>query len=80
MPGLKAGAGMRYQSQTKPNTGSFDVPSFTVFDAMVGYTTGPWRLALNITNLFDKTYVGSCTTGCFYGEPRKVIGTATYRW
>ena len=34
---------------------------------MASYTTGPWSLALNVTNLFDKTYVGSCTTGCFYG-------------
>ncbi|WP_232626000.1 TonB-dependent siderophore receptor [Achromobacter deleyi] len=80
MPGLKIGAGMRYQSSTKPNTGDFSVPSFTLFDAMASYTTGPWSLALNVTNLFDKTYVGSCTTGCFYGEPRRVIGTATYRW
>jgi iron complex outermembrane receptor protein len=30
--------------------------------------------------LTDKTYVSGCTYGCFYGEPRKVIGTATYRW
>ncbi|MBB1650689.1 MAG: TonB-dependent siderophore receptor [Delftia acidovorans] len=80
MPNLKVGAGMRYQGETKPNAGNFDVPSFTLFDAMVSYTTGPWRLALNVTNLFDKTYVGSCTTGCFYGEPRKAIATATYRW
>ncbi|GKS83152.1 TonB-dependent siderophore receptor [Acidovorax sp. SUPP1855] len=80
MPNLKVGAGMRYQGETKPNVGTFDVPSFTLFDAMVSYTTGPWRLALNVTNLFDKTYVGSCTTGCFYGEPRKAIATATYRW
>ncbi len=80
LPQLKVGAGVRYQSETKPNFGSFDVPSFTLFDAMVSYTTGPWRMALNITNLFDKTYVGSCTSGCFYGEPRRAIATATYRW
>ncbi len=80
LPGLKIGAGMRYQSSTKPNTGNFSVPSFTLFDAMASYTTGPWSLALNVTNLFDKTYIGSCTTGCFYGEPRRIIGTASYRW
>ncbi|CAB3645358.1 TonB-dependent siderophore receptor [Achromobacter pestifer] len=80
MPNLKVGGGVRYQSSTKPNSGSFDVPSFTLFDAMASYSTGPWSFALNVTNLFDKTYVGSCTTGCFYGEPRRVIGTASYRW
>ncbi|OZI71650.1 TonB-dependent siderophore receptor [Bordetella genomosp. 12] len=80
LPGFKLGAGVRYQSSTKPNTGDFNVPAFTLVDAMAGYTTGPWSLALNVTNLFDKTYVGSCTTGCFYGEPRRIIGTASYRW
>ena len=80
LPELKLGAGMRYQSETRPNSGNFSTPSFTLFDAMVSYSTGPWRLALNITNLLDKTYVGSCTTGCFYGEPRKIIATASYRW
>lgn len=80
LPTLKVGGGMRYQSETKPNVGTFDVPSFTLFDAMVSYTTGPWRFALNINNLTDKTYIGSCTTGCFYGEPRRIISTATYRW
>jgi iron complex outermembrane receptor protein len=80
LPTLKLGGGMRYQSETKPNAGKFEVPSFTVFDAMVSYTSGPWRFALNINNLTDKTYIGSCTMGCFYGEPRKVISTATYRW
>jgi iron complex outermembrane receptor protein len=80
LPTLRVGAGMRYQSSTKPNSGSYDVPSFTLFDAMVSYTTGPWRLALNVNNLFDRSYVGSCTTGCFWGEPRRVTGTATYRW
>ena len=38
-----------------------EVPSFTLLDAMVSYTTGPWRFALNATNLADKTYIGSCT-------------------
>lgn len=80
LPQLKVGGGMRYQSETRPNSGNFNAPAFTLFDAMVSYQTGPWRLALNVTNLLDKTYVGSCTTGCFYGEPRKIIATATYRW
>jgi iron complex outermembrane receptor protein len=47
---------------------------------MASYTIKQWRFALNINNLTDKTYVASCTYACFYGEPRKVIGTATYRW
>ena len=82
LPGLRVGAGVRYVGSTlgMAHGTRVEVPSFTLFDAMVSYTTGPWRLALNATNLADKTYIGSCTYGCFYGEPRRVIGTATYRW
>lgn len=46
----------------------------------LSYTTGAWRLALNVTNLADKTYVASRISTCFYGEPRKIITTVTYRW
>jgi iron complex outermembrane receptor protein len=82
LPGLRIGAGVRYVGETRglAHNTAVSVPSFTLVDAMVSYTTGPWRLALNFTNLADKTYVANCTYGCFYGEPRRVIGTATYRW
>jgi iron complex outermembrane receptor protein len=83
LPGLQVGAGMRYLGSAKGMAyGSrVNVPSFTLFDAMVAYRTGPWRFALNVSNLADKTYVGTCAMyGCFFGEPRKVIATATYRW
>jgi iron complex outermembrane receptor protein len=80
LPGLKAGLGVRYVGGTEALTIAGKVPAFTLVDAMLSYTTGPWRLALNVTNLTDKTYIASCTYGCFYGEPRKVITTATYRW
>lgn len=78
--GFKAGIGGRYVGAT---TGSYivaTVPAFTLVDAMVSYLAGPWQFALNATNLTDRNYVASCTYGCFYGEPRKVIGTVSYRW
>ncbi|MBW7900092.1 MAG: TonB-dependent siderophore receptor [Rhodocyclaceae bacterium] len=78
VPGLQAGIGVRRIGQRRAN--ALQAPSYTLVDAMVGYTTGPWRLALNVTNLTDKDYFASCTYGCFFGEPRKVIGTVTYRW
>ncbi|ODU61519.1 MAG: TonB-dependent receptor [Comamonadaceae bacterium SCN 68-20] len=83
LPGLKVGAGVRHMGEARgmAHGTPVSVPSFTLFDAMVGYHTGPWRFALNLSNLADKTYIGSCAMyGCFYGEPRKLIGTATYRW
>jgi iron complex outermembrane receptor protein len=33
-----------------------------------------------MANLTDRTYVASCTYGCFYGEPRRINVSATYRW
>ncbi|MFN3988097.1 MAG: TonB-dependent siderophore receptor [Rhodocyclaceae bacterium] len=80
LPGLKAGAGVRYVDATRGIWVDAKVPAFTLFDAMVSYSTGPWRFALNATNLTDKTYVASCTYDCFYGEPRKVIASVGYRW
>lgn len=81
LPGLKLGAGTRYVGSS---IGLFDAslitPSYSVIDAMASYTTGPWRLALNISNLADKTYLAMCPYSCSYGEPRKVIGTVSYRW
>ena len=82
LPDLKIGAGLRYVDETRGmgQGSAVSVPSYTLLDAMASYTTGAWRLALNITNLTDKTYIASCTYGCFYGEPRKAVVSATYRW
>jgi iron complex outermembrane receptor protein len=83
LPGLKVGFGLRHVGETRGRAHGLAVavPAFTLFDAMVAYDTGPWKLALNITNLADKNHVGSCAMyGCFFGEPRKTIATASYRW
>ncbi len=82
LPGVKIGAGARYLDKTlgQAQGTTVTLSSFTLIDAMLSYKTGPWRFALNATNLTDKTYIASCTYGCFYGEPRKVIGSISYRW
>jgi iron complex outermembrane recepter protein len=79
-PGLKFGAGARYVGETIGTWTDLETPAYTVFDAMSSYSTGPWRFALNISNLADKTYVALCPYRCFYGERRKVIVSGTYRW
>jgi iron complex outermembrane recepter protein len=79
-PGLQLGAGARYVGETTSQWHDVRARAYTVFDAMVSYSTGPWKLALNVSNLADRTYVASCPYRCFYGEPRKAIATATYRW
>jgi iron complex outermembrane receptor protein len=80
LPELRLGAGMRYVGETTSPWHDVRAPAYTVLDAMASYATGPWKLALNISNLGDKTYIASCPYRCFYGEPRKAIGSVTYRW
>ncbi|HBS82754.1 MULTISPECIES: TonB-dependent siderophore receptor [Halomonadaceae] len=81
LPSLKLGAGVRYVGSTLPNAYlDGKVSGFTLFDAMVSYETGSWLLSLNATNLTDKTYIESCTFACYYGEPRSIVGTASYQW
>ena len=80
LPGLKLGGGGRYVGETVSLWHDTPAPAYTVGDLMVSYSTGPWRLALNISNVTDKTYLASCPYTCFYGEPRKAIGSVSYRW
>ena len=64
------------------------VPASTVFDAALSYDFGmryqEWKglsAALNVNNVFDRTYVSLCTAGgCRWALGRTVLGTLTYRW
>jgi len=81
--GMKVGLGARFMGSNRgyQQSTTVPVPSYTVFDALVGYDFQRWSLALNLRNLGNKTYIANCSSGsCYYGEPRKVFATATYRW
>jgi hypothetical protein len=55
----------------------------TLADAHAGPAQLEPDRALTLTNLADKTHVGSRTSACFYGAPRKprnAIATASDRW
>lgn len=81
LAGLRAGVGARYVGQTREQGSTLALPGYTLLDAMVSYSTGPWKLSLNFKNLGDKRYVTSCSYHtCFFGEPRTVIASAMYRW
>ncbi len=59
------------------------VPSVTLFDATIRYELNRhWRISVNATNLFDKTYVSSCTSGinCYYGFRRTILANLRYAW
>jgi iron complex outermembrane recepter protein len=53
-----------------------------VGDAAIHYEIRNWRFALNVTNITDKTYVGSCSTptACFYGDRRRAVASVSYKW
>lgn len=82
LAGLRAGAGVRYVGKTSDGIDVTITPSTTLLDLMLSYETGPWRLALNVANATDKTYIATCLDrgDCWFGTKRKAIATIGYRW
>lgn len=88
LAGWRAGAGLReimgtagYVLGTTPTPPR--LPDYTVVDTMLSYDSGPWRVTLNINNLFDTSYIQSCyyaATGCYYGPGRTFQAGITRRW
>ncbi|MDE1148700.1 MAG: TonB-dependent receptor [Azospirillaceae bacterium] len=86
--GLGAGAGVRYVTGSAgAQLGAFVSTVYyteatTLFDAIVHYDTPDWRVAVNASNLFDRTYVGRCAsaTNCIFGQGRQVIASLTRKF
>jgi iron complex outermembrane receptor protein len=76
------GSGVRYIGVAWDGTDTLQVPDYTLFDAMIKYETGPWRLQINASNLADKRHMTACLArgDCFPGMGRTVLGSATYRF
>ena len=84
LDGFGLGGGVRYVGESyADDANTVTVPSFTVFDTALSYRRDNYDFQLNVSNLFNKTYVASCFDtgfGCFYGEGRRITGKATIRW
>ncbi|WP_292456487.1 TonB-dependent siderophore receptor [Mesorhizobium sp.] len=81
--GISIGGGLRYVgSSWADNENTAKVPAVTLADLKLGYEKENWGIDLNITNLFDKTYVSSCQTTltCSYGEGRSFKLKAHTTW
>jgi iron complex outermembrane receptor protein len=87
--GLSLGGGVRYNGPTTDTANVVAVPAYTLVDARIGYDFGYQRvnlkgvkLALNVTNIFDRTYVSQCDGDlmCTYGSRRRLLATLSYRW
>ncbi|WP_229421987.1 TonB-dependent siderophore receptor [Massilia aquatica] len=78
--GFSAGAGVRYLGSSMDGLDQLETPDITLLDAMLSYSSGPLRLALNVTNLTDKVQISTCLArgDCFYGQRRAVALTARY--
>lgn len=83
LTGFGFGAGVRYNGVSYADTANtLAVPAYVVGDAAIHYEVKNWRFALNVTNITDKAYVGSCSTptACFYGDRRRAVASVAYKW
>ncbi|MFC7286674.1 TonB-dependent siderophore receptor [Herminiimonas glaciei] len=81
--GIKVGLGARFTGSNYgyQESAAAKLPSYTILDGLLAYDFQRWSLALNMRNLTNKTFISNCSSGsCRYGDMRKVIATATYRW
>ena len=81
--GLGLGAGLRYVGKRWNDDGANtpSEPAYTLVDAAIHYDTGPWRVALHVTNLFDKAYYSGQAYGSYFrGAERNLVASAKYRF
>lgn len=80
----RAGIGTRYIGDVVGGTSNLpEVPSVTLFDAMVGFTHGPWDIRATVRNIADKEYVSWCrglNQDCGYGERQNAVLSANYKF
>ncbi|QGA47779.1 TonB-dependent siderophore receptor [Pseudomonas brassicacearum] len=88
LDGLRLGGGVRYVGYSWADAeNTMKVPSYTLFDASVGYDLGKVGLKgvdvrLNANNLTNESYVASCASlsYCYMGEERNVAATVSYQF
>ncbi|MFN7106830.1 MAG: TonB-dependent siderophore receptor [Brevundimonas sp.] len=70
LAGLGAGLGVRYMGESYGDgANQWRTPSTTLWDAVIHYDFGDWRVQATASNLFDAEYLSRCSaaTQCFYG-------------
>lgn len=79
----RIGAGTRYIGNNVGSGGTPVVDAVTLFDAMVGYSYGPWDVRATIRNIADKEFISWCrggTNDCGYGERQNAVLSANYKF
>ena len=72
-----------YEYVGERETSGFTVDSHTVLNAAAGYTKGPWRAQLNLSNLTEERYIdalsfGNAARGNYAGAPLQGVLSVTY--
>ncbi|AZE45850.1 Ferrichrome-iron receptor [Pseudomonas chlororaphis] len=88
LDGLRLGGGVRYVGYSWADAeNTMKVPSYTLFDASIGYDLGKVGLngvdvRLNANNLTNESYIASCASlsFCYMGEERNVAATVSYQF
>lgn len=79
----RVGAGVRYIGTNVGSGGAPEVPSVTLYDAMIGYSYKNWDLSLDAKNLSDNEYIAWCRAegfDCGFGERRNVTANVRYHF
>ena len=85
LEGFRFGFGARYVDENESNDVGAGVrvvtDGYLVFDALIGYETEHWDASVNLRNLTDEDYYGTCLArgDCFPGEERGVVGRVRFK-
>ena len=79
--GFQVGAGVNYRDRTYSDTTNVNsVPAYVIGNAMVGWESPNWRVALNVRNLTNERYfIAANGAGGFVGEGLSAFLTVAYR-
>lgn len=82
LPGFGLGFGVRHVGRSYADVANtLVVPAATVFDAALHYDLARFRLAANVSNLFDRAYVSACPSAgtCYAANLRRATFSIAYR-
>lgn len=82
LAGLGGGFGVRHTGKSYANdVNTLVVPGVTVLDAAFHYDWSRFRLALNVSNLLDESFVAACPAAgtCYVGNLRRATVSLKYR-
>jgi iron complex outermembrane receptor protein len=81
IPGFQVGAGLNYRAKTYSDTTNVNsVPAYVIGNAMVGWESPNWRVALNVKNFTNERYfIAANGAGGFVGEGLGAFLTVAYR-